>query len=305
MNSKGLRQAREKMQAAGVDPVAIDVFAHYYRLIERGETGMIAENTIDPLDMDVDRRRRGRRRDRRRGHREHRGDQAQRWARDLDGHGPRQVTALRAPRALLPRRDRPTGAAPAPGVRRHPAAHLHEQLPHLGRHPCRAGPLQRPRGGGSAARVPAEQGAQARRQGPAARRLAPRPRARVVSARARRPLHRTDGHRPARQAHRRRLHAGLRVQLRQPRRGPGRAGRRLVRPVRCPVRDRGRPAYSCRPQGWSLRPPQGGRPHRAARDRPDQRGGQGGARRPRAAQVHLHEQPLVRPGPDEGRDQAA
>jgi UTP--glucose-1-phosphate uridylyltransferase len=51
MNSKGLRQAREKMQAAGVDPVAIDVFAHYYRLIERGETGMIAENTIDPLDM--------------------------------------------------------------------------------------------------------------------------------------------------------------------------------------------------------------------------------------------------------------
>ena len=52
MNSKGLRQAREKMQAAGVDPVAIDVFAHYYRLIERGETGLIAENTIDPLDME-------------------------------------------------------------------------------------------------------------------------------------------------------------------------------------------------------------------------------------------------------------
>src|SRR6478736_2601636 len=51
MNSKGLRLAREKMQAAGVDPVAIDVFAHYYRQIERGETGMIAENTIDPLDM--------------------------------------------------------------------------------------------------------------------------------------------------------------------------------------------------------------------------------------------------------------
>ena len=51
MKSKGLKQAREKMQAAGVDPVAIDVFAHYYRLIERGETGMIAEDTIDPLDM--------------------------------------------------------------------------------------------------------------------------------------------------------------------------------------------------------------------------------------------------------------
>ncbi|MET0840339.1 MAG: UTP--glucose-1-phosphate uridylyltransferase, partial [Marmoricola sp.] len=52
MKSKGLKQAREKMQAAGVDPVAIDVFAHYYRLIERGETGMIAEDTIDPLDME-------------------------------------------------------------------------------------------------------------------------------------------------------------------------------------------------------------------------------------------------------------
>ena len=52
MNSKGLRLAREKMQAAGVDPVAIDVFAHYYRQIEHGETGMIAESTIEPLDMD-------------------------------------------------------------------------------------------------------------------------------------------------------------------------------------------------------------------------------------------------------------
>ncbi|MFL6159372.1 MAG: UTP--glucose-1-phosphate uridylyltransferase [Marmoricola sp.] len=47
----GLRLAREKMAAAGVDPLAIDVFAHYFRLLERGETGMIAEDTIDPLDM--------------------------------------------------------------------------------------------------------------------------------------------------------------------------------------------------------------------------------------------------------------
>ena len=49
------------------------------------------------------------------------------------------------------------------------------------------------------------------------------PVARVVSARARRPLHRADGHRPARQAHRRRLPLRVRLQLRQPRRGPGRA----------------------------------------------------------------------------------
>ncbi len=52
MKSKGLKQAREKMAAAGVDPAAIDVFSHYYRQIEHGETGMIAEDTIEPLDME-------------------------------------------------------------------------------------------------------------------------------------------------------------------------------------------------------------------------------------------------------------
>src|SRR6476646_549541 len=52
MNSKGLRLAQEKMRAAGVDPVAIDVFAHYYRQIEHGETGIIADKSIEPLDMD-------------------------------------------------------------------------------------------------------------------------------------------------------------------------------------------------------------------------------------------------------------
>ena len=52
MKSKGLKQAREKMAAAGVDQVAIDVFSHYYRQIEHGETGMIAEDTIEPLGME-------------------------------------------------------------------------------------------------------------------------------------------------------------------------------------------------------------------------------------------------------------
>ena len=52
MKSKGLKQAREKMAAAGVDQVAIDVFSHYYRQIEHGETGMITEDTIEPLDME-------------------------------------------------------------------------------------------------------------------------------------------------------------------------------------------------------------------------------------------------------------
>jgi UTP--glucose-1-phosphate uridylyltransferase len=39
------------MTEAGVDPTAIEVFAHYYRLLELGETGMIAESTIEPLGM--------------------------------------------------------------------------------------------------------------------------------------------------------------------------------------------------------------------------------------------------------------
>ncbi|MDQ4054623.1 MAG: UTP--glucose-1-phosphate uridylyltransferase [Actinomycetota bacterium] len=50
--SKGLIQARAKMVAADVDEVAIETFAHYYRLLEHGETGMIPESAIDPVDME-------------------------------------------------------------------------------------------------------------------------------------------------------------------------------------------------------------------------------------------------------------
>jgi len=50
--SKGLKQARAKMAAAEVDEVAIETFAHYYRLLEHGETGMIPESAIDPVDME-------------------------------------------------------------------------------------------------------------------------------------------------------------------------------------------------------------------------------------------------------------
>ena len=53
MSDEGLRQARDKMTADGVDPVAIEVFSHYYRLLESGETGMVPEDTIEPLDMDA------------------------------------------------------------------------------------------------------------------------------------------------------------------------------------------------------------------------------------------------------------
>jgi UTP--glucose-1-phosphate uridylyltransferase len=51
MSDQGLQQARDKMAAAGVDPVAIEVFSHYYRLVESGETGMIPESDIEPVDM--------------------------------------------------------------------------------------------------------------------------------------------------------------------------------------------------------------------------------------------------------------
>jgi len=40
------------MADAGVDETAIEVFAHYYRLLEHGETGMIPEASIEPLEME-------------------------------------------------------------------------------------------------------------------------------------------------------------------------------------------------------------------------------------------------------------
>ncbi|HMU36151.1 MAG TPA: UTP--glucose-1-phosphate uridylyltransferase, partial [Marmoricola sp.] len=51
MTSNGLALAREKMAQAGVDQLAIDVFSYYYHRLEHGDTGMMPEATIDPLDM--------------------------------------------------------------------------------------------------------------------------------------------------------------------------------------------------------------------------------------------------------------
>src|SRR5205085_3029047 len=53
MGSAGLKLARAKMVDAGVDPVAIETFAHYYRLLEHGETGLIAESSIEPVDIEA------------------------------------------------------------------------------------------------------------------------------------------------------------------------------------------------------------------------------------------------------------
>jgi UTP--glucose-1-phosphate uridylyltransferase len=52
MSSAGLERARTKMSDAGIDPVAIETFAHYYRLLEHGETGMIPESSIEPVDSE-------------------------------------------------------------------------------------------------------------------------------------------------------------------------------------------------------------------------------------------------------------
>ncbi|WP_091122582.1 UTP--glucose-1-phosphate uridylyltransferase [Nocardioides terrae] len=51
MGSAGLQRAVAKMRDAGVDEVAVETFAHYYRLLEHGETGMIPEASIEPVDM--------------------------------------------------------------------------------------------------------------------------------------------------------------------------------------------------------------------------------------------------------------
>ena len=49
MSAEGLQLARDKMAQAGVAPAAIDVFSHYYRELESGATGIIGEDSIDPL----------------------------------------------------------------------------------------------------------------------------------------------------------------------------------------------------------------------------------------------------------------
>lgn len=49
MSAAGLEQAQEKMRAAGVSAAAIDVFAHYYGELEAGATGLIREDSIEPL----------------------------------------------------------------------------------------------------------------------------------------------------------------------------------------------------------------------------------------------------------------
>ena len=50
MSPEGLAACEEKMRAAGVPDVAIATFRHYYRQLEAGETGMISEAEIAPVE---------------------------------------------------------------------------------------------------------------------------------------------------------------------------------------------------------------------------------------------------------------
>ncbi len=48
-DAPGLTAAKTKMRDAGVNQAAIDVFSHYYGQLEAGATGLIPEDTIEPL----------------------------------------------------------------------------------------------------------------------------------------------------------------------------------------------------------------------------------------------------------------
>jgi UTP--glucose-1-phosphate uridylyltransferase len=50
VSAEGLAACEEKMRAAGVPDVAVATFAHYYRQLEAGETGMIPEADLDPVE---------------------------------------------------------------------------------------------------------------------------------------------------------------------------------------------------------------------------------------------------------------
>ncbi|MCA1983175.1 UTP--glucose-1-phosphate uridylyltransferase [Nocardioides nematodiphilus] len=51
MHNEGLAAAVDKMRAAHVDEVAVRTFAHYYGELERGATGMIPEESIEPVTI--------------------------------------------------------------------------------------------------------------------------------------------------------------------------------------------------------------------------------------------------------------
>src|SRR5919112_2206102 len=49
MSAEGLKASVEKMEAEGMPEAAIDTFKHYYEQLESGETGMLPEDSIEPV----------------------------------------------------------------------------------------------------------------------------------------------------------------------------------------------------------------------------------------------------------------
>jgi UTP--glucose-1-phosphate uridylyltransferase len=50
VSAEGLRASQEKMRREGLPEVAIDTFSHYYRQLEAGETGLIPEAELQPVE---------------------------------------------------------------------------------------------------------------------------------------------------------------------------------------------------------------------------------------------------------------
>jgi UTP--glucose-1-phosphate uridylyltransferase len=50
MSAEGLKKSVEKMEAEGIPRAAIDTFRHYYEQLESGETGMLPEDSIEPVE---------------------------------------------------------------------------------------------------------------------------------------------------------------------------------------------------------------------------------------------------------------
>jgi UTP--glucose-1-phosphate uridylyltransferase len=50
MGADGLKASVEKMEAEGIPQAAIDTFRHYYEQLDGGETGMLPEDSIEPVE---------------------------------------------------------------------------------------------------------------------------------------------------------------------------------------------------------------------------------------------------------------
>ena len=57
VSDEGLRASVEKMRSDGVADAAIRAFEHYYRQLEAGETGLVPEDSIEPVDRPAGARR--------------------------------------------------------------------------------------------------------------------------------------------------------------------------------------------------------------------------------------------------------